>query len=104
MSPKGTHIAVKDWATHQHYKDRRPPWIKLYGALLDDPTFLALPEATQAQLIKLWLLASRMGHPLPNDPQLLAGKIGVRGKLHLPALLSSGLLALCNHDASETIG
>lgn len=86
------YIAVKDWKKHQHYNQDRPAWIKLYGALLDDADFLALPELAQLQLIKLWLLASRMGHPLPNDPKILAGKIGCRGKFYLTALVESGLL------------
>lgn len=86
------HIAIKDWQRHQHYRDARPPWIKLYGSLLDDAAFLALPDAAQLQLIKLWLLASRMGHPLPDDARLLAGKIGCRGKFHLDALIRSGFM------------
>lgn len=97
-----TVLVIKDWSKHQHYKDRRPPWIKLYGALLDDSDFLALPEATQAQLIKLWLLASRMGHPLPDSPKLLAGKIGAN-RIDLDSLFASGLLARCKHAASETL-
>lgn len=86
------YIAVKDWKKHQHYRDDRPAWIKLYGALLDDAAFLGLSDAAQLQLIKIWLLASRMGHPLPNNPKLLAGKIGCRSKFDLATLVQSGFL------------
>lgn len=95
-------LEVKDWRTHQHYGKRRPPWIKLYTRLLDDPTFLALPEVVQAQLVKVWILAASMGHPLPNDPKLLAGKIGAK-KLHLDALLASGFLIPCYQNASNSL-
>jgi hypothetical protein len=27
---------VKDWTKFQHFKDRRPPWIKLYRDILDN--------------------------------------------------------------------
>jgi hypothetical protein len=97
------YLAVKDFAKHQHYRDRRPPWIKLYGAILTDPDFLQLPEAAQAQLVKLWVLASQFGNPLPNNPKLLAGKIGCTGKFHIEALIASGFLIPCEHVASEPL-
>lgn len=95
------HLAIKDWKKHQHYTDRRPPWIKLYTRLLDDPAFMGLCEAAQAQLVKLWVLAANMGHPLPNDPRLLAGKIGVRGKFHLDAIIAAGFLNYCYQEPEE---
>jgi hypothetical protein len=106
MTPKSDdrppYLEIKDWSKHQHYKDRRPPWIKLYGALLDDPDFLVLAEPAQAQLMKLWLLASRMGHPLPNDPEMLARKVNTK-RLLLPALLASGFVKFCYQDASAPL-
>lgn len=94
-------LEIKDWRTHQHYGKRRPPWIKLYTRLLDDAAFMALPEAAQAQLVKLWILAAAMCHPLPNDPKFLAGKIGVRGRFYLDVILASGLLVPCYQNASN---
>lgn len=100
-----THLAIKDWRKHQHYQSRKPapPWIKLYGALLDDADFLSMPEAVQAQLIKLWILASRMGHPLPYDAKLLGGKIGCRGRLQLDTMIASGFLEPCNGGDRESL-
>ncbi len=96
-------LAVKDWRKHQHYGKRRPPWIKLYANLLTDATFSSLPEVAQAQLMKLWILASQFGHPLPNNPKLLAGKIGVSGRFHLASLIDSGFLIPCEQDAREML-
>ncbi len=28
---------IKGWVKFQHFKDRRPPWIKLYRDILEDP-------------------------------------------------------------------
>jgi hypothetical protein len=51
-------MQIKNWGKHQHYKGRRPPWVKLYRELLDDEEFhLLSPQATKT-LILLWLLAS----------------------------------------------
>ena len=49
---------VKNWGTFQHYKDRRPPWIKLHRTILDDCDFLRLHVASRALAPLIWLLAS----------------------------------------------
>lgn len=103
MTQKHTHLEVKDWRKFQHYKEDRPAWIKLYGSLLDDARFLALPDAAQLQLVKLWLLASRMGHPLPNDARLLAGKIGCRGRFYLPLLIERGFILEADYENPREI-
>lgn len=51
-------LTPKNWGAFQHYKTRRPPWIKLYRTLLDDPDFMRLPVASRALAPCLWLLAS----------------------------------------------
>lgn len=51
-------LRVKDWARFQHYKHRRPPWIRLHRGLLDDVTWHRLPLASKALAPMLWLLAS----------------------------------------------
>lgn len=103
MSARPPFLEVKDWGKHQHYGKRHPPWIKLYTRLLDDPTFLALPDAAQLQLIKLWILAARMGHPLPYEPRLLSNKINCRGKLQLDVLIGAGFLIPCYENASKML-
>lgn len=51
-------LTPKNWDEFQHYKDRRPPWIKLHKGLLDDFVFARLPVASRALAPLLWLLAS----------------------------------------------
>jgi len=51
-------LRVKNWARFQHYKHRRPPWIRLHRELLDDMTWHSLPLASKALAPMLWLLAS----------------------------------------------
>ena len=38
-------LRIKNWAEFQHYRTRRPPWIKLHRGLLDDYAWHCLPEA-----------------------------------------------------------
>ena len=49
---------IKDWENFQHFKDRNPPWVKLYKYLLDDPDWHALDGDDAKTLVMLWLLAS----------------------------------------------
>ena len=49
---------IKGWEKFQHFKDRRPPWIKLYRDILDDPDWHELDGDTAKALVSLWLIAS----------------------------------------------
>ena len=51
-------VSIKNWRRFQHFKDRRPPWIKLYRELLDDRQWHELPPECSKLLIGLWLFAS----------------------------------------------
>jgi hypothetical protein len=51
-------LFIKNWSRHQHFKDRTPPWIKLYRELLDDPDWHELDSDAAKLLIGLWLIAS----------------------------------------------
>jgi hypothetical protein len=95
-----TFLGVRNWKKFQHYKDRQPPWIKLYTALLDDPKFLALPDAAKGQLCALFLLAAKRGNLLPDKPSTLRVLIGCTGRLYLPELLAGGWIEHASSDAS----
>ena len=51
-------LKIKGWEKFQHFKNRRPPWIKLYRDLIDDPEWFALDPQSSKILIMLWLIAS----------------------------------------------
>jgi hypothetical protein len=66
-------IKIKNWQKHQHFKDRRPPWIKLYRELLDDPDWHELNGDDAKLLIGMWLVASEdqdMNGALPDTKRL----------------------------------
>ena len=51
-------MKIKNWHKFQHFKDRKPLWIKLYRDLLNDISWHKLDGETSKTLIGLWLLAS----------------------------------------------
>jgi hypothetical protein len=51
-------MKIKNWGKFQHFKDRRPPWVKLYRDLLDDMEWHELDPLSSKVLVTLWLLAS----------------------------------------------
>lgn len=56
-------IKIKDWDTFQSYKDRKPLWIRLHKALLDNFDYHMMSDKARAILPMLWLLASEDSNP-----------------------------------------
>ena len=59
-------MRIKNWHKFQHFKDRRPPWVKLYRDLLDDIEWHQLDAQSSKVLVMLWLIASEDDGCLPN--------------------------------------
>jgi 5-methylcytosine-specific restriction endonuclease McrA len=92
---------IKNWAKFQHFKDRRPPWVKLHRELLDDQGFNELAPMSCKVLVLLWLIASESleGH-ITSDSEKLAFRLRLPEKQVQSAiddLLSAGFLL----DAEE---
>jgi len=61
---------VKNWQRFQHFKDRRPPWVKLHRDLLDDPDWHDLSGDEAKALVMIWLVASENDGNLPDNRKL----------------------------------
>ena len=85
-------FSVINFDKHQHYRDRTPPWIKLYNELLDDYRFGKLPDHAKAHLVAIWLLASRSDNCLPLDGEWVARRINATAPVDLQVLLEAGFL------------
>ena len=59
-------MRIKNWHKFQHFKDRRPPWVKLYRDILDDYEWHQLDPLSAKVLTMLWLIASEDDGRLPN--------------------------------------
>ena len=95
------YLQVKSWEDFQHYKDRTPPWIKLYNHLLDDFEFSCLPDASKAHLLSIWLLASRTNNKIPNNARWIGNKINATEEVDLNLLLESGFIELIPNENNE---
>jgi hypothetical protein len=96
------YIAVKNFERFQHYKDRKPTWIKLYNDLLDDYEFGCLPDASKWLAVGLWLLASRHENRIPADPRWIARMVHASETVNLQALLTAGFIEPYD-DASDVL-
>lgn len=107
-------IIPKNWSKFQHYKKRRPPWIKLHRDLLDDHVFNCLPDASKALAPMLWLIASeRLDGVIPLSIDALAFRLHMDSNAlaaALKPLISAGyfedasnVLADCKQDASNML-
>jgi hypothetical protein len=63
-------MKIKNWSKFQHFKDRRPPWVKLYRDLLDDMEWHQLDPLASKVLVTLWLLASEDDEQSGNLPSI----------------------------------
>jgi hypothetical protein len=95
-------LRVKNLEKHQHYKDRRPPWIKLHSEVLDDYAFSCLQDASKAHLMLLWVLASRLENRIPYDVEWITRQIGAASPVDVEELISQGFIAVFE-DASVTL-
>lgn len=95
-------FSVKNFEKFQHYKDRSPPWIKLYNELLDDYDFGLLPDASKWHLVAIWLLASRTGNEIPLDPVWVQKRICASEVVDLTILKNAGFIEF-NQARSKTL-
>lgn len=87
--------AIKNWSRYQHYKERHPPWIKLYHDLLDDDAFGRLDPFSQLLYFKLLMAASRKDNRIPDSVAWMSAELTLpkaRIKKALDVLLSTGFL------------
>jgi hypothetical protein len=110
------YIKIVNWEEYQHYKDRNPPWIKLYTHLLDSYLWTCLSDSAKLLHVLLFILAARTNNNIPFDKKWIRGKTNVNGKLPIAELLditddtgnpkyiyifddASDMLAGCKQDA-----
>jgi len=80
--PNNHNLQVRNWKKFQHYKDRRPPWIKLYREILDDCKWYKLSGDAAKALISIWLIASENDGILP-DIDTLAFRLRIQSNMLL---------------------
>jgi len=69
-TPKGAKMKIKNWNEFQHFKDRSPPWIKLYRENLYRRDIMSLSDRNFKILVCLWMLASEDKDKEGNLPEI----------------------------------
>lgn len=94
-------MKIKNWTKFQHFKDRKPPWVKLYRDLLDDVEWFELDPKLAKILVMLWLIASEEQDGTIPDSKKLAFRLRMTEKDINQAL--NGLSHWLEHDDIELI-
>lgn len=89
------YFAVRNFEKFQHYRDRKPPWIKLYRDLWGDVRFFRLKPDSKLLYIGLLTIASITDNRIPEDIPWLAAELRLgEGAIDLQSLVDAGLLVV----------
>ena len=64
-------LVIKNWERLQHYKDRDPPWVKLYRDALTSEVWVLGSDCSRLLQIASTLLAARYNNRIPLNYKLL---------------------------------
>ena len=87
------YLRIRNFAKFQHYRDRNPPWIKLYTALLDDIDFMSVPDDLKWPVIGLFLLASKLENKIPANEDYLRNRLSIK-RLDIQRLTATSFVEL----------
>lgn len=99
------YLRVHNWEKFQHYKDRRPIWIKYHVELLDDYEVTNLDYVTQLLYDRLLLLAARTDNNVPNDHAYVSRMVSIEEPLvaeGISKLLEQGFLVLSDRKRAAS--
>ena len=89
-------LSVKNFEQYQHYRDRNPPWIKLYKSLYTDREFMRLTLEARYLYIGLLTLFSECNNRLVDDCEYIAHRLAMpesKVKANLELLLAHFVMA-----------
>jgi len=95
-------IKIVNWEKYQHYKDRNPPWIKLYFKLLDKYEYRRLQDASKLLLIHLWMLRSKLDKDIPFYIEDLQEDLKIKQQLteaEFQPLIEQGFIEVYQDDS-----
>jgi len=102
---------VANWDKFQHYRNRNPPWIKLYVELLGSEDWVIADDDSKLLMVVCMMVAARHNGLIPNNPEYIRRVAYLSKKPNLKPLIDCGflvpsasdLLADCKHDASTLL-
>jgi len=87
-------FSIKNFERFQHYKDRRPPWVKLYRDLWHDPDFFSLTDTCKLLYIGLLTIASETENKIPLNPRWIQARLAISEPVEMKELKDAGLILM----------
>lgn len=105
---KQRYFRPRNWERFQHYKDRRPPWIKLHTETLSDTDIMSLSPARFKVLVTFWIWYSQQeASRVPADSQWIARQLPAISQREttkaLDYLVSNDFIEIVEEDASGAL-
>jgi hypothetical protein len=94
---------IRNWKKFQHYKQRNPPWVRLYRDLLRDRAYQSLSDTCRSHLVGLFLVAGYTDNHIPEDQTWLRHELCTKVAIDLKALAASGWIEYETQDASNML-
>jgi hypothetical protein len=88
-----------NWEEYQHYKNRKPIWIKLYQDILTSPTWIFCDDQTKALMVAIMLLAARTNNRVPASLEYIQTAGNLKKKPNLKSLVNTGFMRLVRCDS-----
>jgi hypothetical protein len=102
VSADSGYIEIPNWDKFQHYRNRRPAWIKCYVDLLARDEYLDLTFPQRGLLHGIWMEYARSPRNIPGDTLKLSRRLGGRVTKHsLNALVQAGFIEICASNVLE---
>lgn len=96
MTKPRAYFRVAKLEDYQHYKDRRPAWVKLHRHVLESYDFGCLQDASKWLALGTILLASESGNRIPWDEEWVKNRLQMTTLPNFNDLLSIGFIELCD--------
>lgn len=78
---------INKWEKHQHYHDRRPPWLKLYTTINDeDSLWRSLTDTELGQVARIFAYAGTCDNTMPYHAELMQENLELTNALDLDNL------------------
>lgn len=97
-------LKVRNWEKFQHYKDRKPPWIKLHFSLLTSKDWVMLTDSERVLAIACMLVASHSDLDsgcFEADADYIKRLAYLNNDPDFKPLVQHGFLEIVEADASE---
>ena len=102
------YITIEHWQRHQHYKDRRPPWIKLEIEIIEEfdadgnfKKFHPMPDDAKLTFICLLCLRAHFNGKIPfKNENWLKNKLGIK-RINLQPLVNAGYISIDSNNGAN---